>query len=72
MPGTDTNRDEEIRQLAYQIWQEAGCPEGNDVQNWLTAEAIWLEQHHASSRVNAAKTAKPRKPRKSRATDREL
>ena len=23
---------------AYQIWQQAGCPDGQDVQNWLQAE----------------------------------
>lgn len=72
MPGTEPNRDEEIRQLAYRIWQEAGCPDGNDVQNWLTAEAIWLQQHGAPSQAKSTKAAKPRKPRKSRATDREL
>jgi hypothetical protein len=30
--------DEEIRPLAYQKWQEAGCPEGDGVQYWLAAE----------------------------------
>ena len=72
MPGTEPNRDEEIRQLAYQLWQQAGCPEGDGVQNWLNAEAIWLEQHCAPSQAKAAKAAKPRKPRKSRTSDREL
>lgn len=72
MPGTESNREEEIRQLAYRLWQEAGCPEGNEVQNWLNAEAVWLEQQRAPSQTKPAKAAKPRKPRKSRASDREL
>jgi DUF2934 family protein len=69
MPGTEPNRDEEIRQLAYLLWQEAGCPEGNDVQHWLKAEAIWLNDHRAAK---PAKAAKARKPRKSRTINREL
>jgi DUF2934 family protein len=72
MPGTEPNRDEEIRQLAYRLWQEAGCPEGNDIQHWLSAEALWLRDHRAPSDGKPAKGAKPRKPRKSRATNREL
>lgn len=69
MPGTEPNRDEEIRQLAYRLWQEAGCPEGNDVQHWLKAEVIWLNDHRAAIPANAAKA---RKPRKSRTVNREL
>jgi hypothetical protein len=72
MLGTEPNRDEEIRQIAYKLWQDAGCPEGSDVQNWLNAETIWLEQHRAPSGAKPAKAAKPRKPRKPRATNREL
>jgi len=72
MPGTEPNRDEAIRQLAYRFWQEAGCPEGNDVQYWLRAESIWLDEHHTPSEAKQAKAAKARKPRKSRASDREL
>jgi DUF2934 family protein len=71
MPGSEPNHDEEIRQLAYRLWQEAGCPEGNDVQHWLKAEAIWLNEHRAPSEAKPAKTAKARKPRK-RTTIREL
>ncbi len=72
MPGTELNHDEEIRQLAYRLWQEAGCPEGNEVQHWLKAETIWLDEKRAPSEAKQAKAAKARKPRKSRAADREL
>jgi hypothetical protein len=72
MPGTEPNRDEAIRQLAYRLWQEAGCPQGNDVQLWLKAETLWLDQHRAPSAAKRAKVAKARKPRKSRVTDQEL
>lgn len=49
MQVTETNRDEEIRQLAYRLWQEEGCPDGYDVKHWLRAETIWLEEHHPHS-----------------------
>jgi Protein of unknown function (DUF2934) len=31
--------EDEIRNLAYQKWQEAGCPDGDGVYFWLEAEA---------------------------------
>jgi hypothetical protein len=33
------DRAEEIRLLAYRKWQEAGCPAGDGVDFWLSAEA---------------------------------
>ncbi len=38
-------REEEIRLIAYQIWEEEGRPQGRDVENWLKAEATWRERH---------------------------
>jgi hypothetical protein len=72
MPGTEVNRDEEIRQLAYRLWQEAGCPNGCDVQHWLRAEAIWAEIHPGENRPTSAKPSKARKPRQARTVKREL
>ncbi len=34
MDRTQVNRDEEIRQLAYRLWQEEGCPDGREVEHW--------------------------------------
>jgi len=31
--------EDEIRNLAYQKWQEAGCPDGDGIYFWLAAEA---------------------------------
>ena len=36
--------DEEIRLIAYRIWEEEGCPEGRDLEHWFRAEAIWQER----------------------------
>lgn len=29
---------DEIAQRAYELWEHNGCPEGRDVDHWLTAE----------------------------------
>jgi hypothetical protein len=34
-------RDEEIRLLAYKIWEEKGYQDGHDSEHWFRAEAIW-------------------------------
>lgn len=31
--------EQRIRERAYQIWQEAGCPEGKADEHWRQAEA---------------------------------
>ena len=37
-------REDEIRVIAYGIWQEEGCCDGRDVDHWLRAEVIWEQQ----------------------------
>jgi hypothetical protein len=44
MQAKEANREQEIRQLAYKLWQDAGCPHGQDVTYWLTAESLWLDE----------------------------
>lgn len=34
-------RQEEIRLMAYQIWEDEGRPEGRDLEHWLKAQATW-------------------------------
>ena len=31
---------ERIREIAYRLWVEAGCPEGTAESNWFEAERI--------------------------------
>ena len=66
MQGTEMNRDEEIRQAAYKLWQEEGCPDGYDVQHWLRAEAIWLEEKSPRNRPNLRNRSKQPKSLKAR------
>jgi hypothetical protein len=60
----EVERDEQIRKLAYRIWQEEGYPQGYEVQHWLKAEAIWLEEHRAKTTPKQRKTLKRTKSRK--------
>ena len=69
MQGTEFDRDEEIRQLAYKLWQDAGCPNGTDLEHWLKAQELWQEKHHPKKRT---KQSKAKKPRQSRNIKREL
>ncbi len=38
------SREEEIRTIAYGLWQADNCCDGRDVEHWLKAEAIWQER----------------------------
>ncbi len=40
--------DEEIRQIAYKLWQEEGCPDGRHLDHWFKAESIWHARQEAT------------------------
>jgi len=33
----------QVRDLAYQLWMEQGCPVGRDKENWFEAERLLSE-----------------------------
>ena len=35
-----TDRNDRIREVAYFLWLEDGCPEGHAERHWLTAETL--------------------------------
>lgn len=37
-------REEKIKLIAYQIWEEEGCINGRDCEHWFKAEAVWEQQ----------------------------
>jgi len=43
------DRDEEIRQIAFYLWLDEGCPQGRHHEHWLKAESIWRERRAADS-----------------------
>ena len=40
MAEAQAERDQEIRELAHRLWEQAGCPDGRDRDFWLEAERI--------------------------------
>lgn len=62
-------REEQIRSLAYNIWQEEGCPHGRNVEHWLKAEAI-LQSKNGEQHPEPKMPTPPRKrTRRSRVTE---
>jgi hypothetical protein len=49
--------DEEIRKLAYSIWEQEGCPEGKDVEHYLRAKKI-IETKEAGPAIELAPPAR--------------
>ena len=72
MQDTQTNREEEIRHVAYKLWQEEGCPDGYDLQHWLKAETVWLEEKRPKNKPKQSKSLKVRNGRQTRTAEQEL
>jgi hypothetical protein len=36
----EKNDSQRVREIAYRLWQEEGCPQGEDLRHWFTAKAI--------------------------------
>lgn len=70
MQGAEIDRNEEVRQLAYGIWLEEGCPEGREAHNWVKAETIWEEKHRPQSKLQRTASSRERKARQRRTTER--
>jgi hypothetical protein len=43
------DREEEIREIAYHLWDLEGRCEGHNLEYWLIAEAIWAINHSADT-----------------------
>jgi hypothetical protein len=67
---TIMQREEEIRCLAYRIWEEAGYPEGHAMEHWLTAETIWQDEHRESKNGERAKPPEEKRATRRRVTAR--
>jgi hypothetical protein len=55
------NHEDEIRLIAYRIWEEEGCPDGLHHEHWVRAETVWREQFSQTAKAASAR-AKARKP----------
>jgi hypothetical protein len=45
-------RDDEIKVIAYHIWQEEDCCHGHAAEDWLKAETIWEEKQKLKTGFN--------------------
>ncbi len=56
-------REDEVRLIAYNIWEQEGCPDGRDCDHWYRAEIIWEEKQPKalakSSNTESRQVAKP-------------
>ncbi len=57
------SQQNEIKDLAYRLWDEAGRPEGQDMEFWLQAEASLAKPAPAAKSKVAAKPKAPAKPK---------
>jgi hypothetical protein len=53
---------ETISRRAYEIWEQQGRPDGNDLQHWLQAEQELSGGSATTSAVSAASTAQKSEP----------
>jgi len=55
-------REDEVRCIAYNIWQAEGCPGGCDYEHWFKAESIWDEQQQSIAGQNKSPSKRTAKP----------
>jgi hypothetical protein len=58
-------REDEIRFIAYRMWEEESCPDGRNCEHWFKAEAIWEEQNTKAAQIpkTASKQTAKRAPK---------
>ncbi|MGE5477056.1 MAG: DUF2934 domain-containing protein [Bacteroidales bacterium] len=52
--------DQEIKDLAYKLWQDAGSPDGRDQEFWYAAEVQVKAAKPAKAKAAAPKASKPK------------
>jgi Protein of unknown function (DUF2934) len=57
------DREAEIRQIAYYLWLDEGCPNGRHLDHWFKAESIWRERR-AFRQPAESRPSKARRQRK--------
>lgn len=44
-------REDEIKLIAYNLWEEEDCPDNKECEHWYRAELIWQEQQKPNTRT---------------------
>ena len=55
-------REDEIRTIAYRIWEEEGCCDGHDFNHWLKAEVIWEDKQKNVAAFSRGVDSTPEEP----------
>jgi hypothetical protein len=56
-----TDREDRIRELAYFLWLEEGCPEGAAERHWLAAETLIESEPLERKRTEGEPSDEPKK-----------
>ena len=54
-----TDRDERIREMAYFLWLEEGCPEGAAERHWFAAETLIESEPLERKRIEGEPPGEP-------------
>ena len=49
-------REDEIRIIAYRIWEEEDCCDGRHCEHWLKAEVIWEKKQKNEAALSDTKS----------------
>ncbi len=55
------NKEDEVRLIAYSLWEQEGYPNGKDYEHWFSAESIWEEKQKPKSTSKNTSKAMPAK-----------
>jgi len=58
--------EEEIRQVAYELYIKSGCIPGRDLDNWLEAERIVLAKYESEEVLGCCEPEAEEKPKRKR------
>jgi Protein of unknown function (DUF2934) len=56
-----TDRDQHVRDIAYFLWLEDGCPEGDDERHWLAAETLVDSEPPEAAQLDDRPADEPKK-----------
>jgi Protein of unknown function (DUF2934) len=54
-----TDRNDRIREIAYFLWLEDGCPDGADERHWLAAETLFDSEPVERKRIEGEPPGEP-------------
>ncbi|HEY6518128.1 MAG TPA: DUF2934 domain-containing protein [Roseiarcus sp.] len=58
-PEPTTDRNDRVREIAYFLWLDEGCPEGEEERHWTTAEAALESEPERRKRIEGEPPGEP-------------